>query len=309
MGKQQQAAPVWLETQNEAVSLVHTLQQYFRLTKPRIALLIVISTAVGYCYGTESTFSFSIFLHALLGTALMAAGSATLNQWYERGIDGQMRRTRTRPIPAGTIEPNRALLFGVALSILGMFELWIFNNTLTAALGLSTLVAYLFAYTPLKRRGPFCTTIGALPGAMPPLIGFAAASGHLSIEAWVLFGILFLWQFPHFHAIALIYREDYERAGIKMLAVVQPNGKPLTFEILISLLLLFPVTLAPTVLHMAGNVYFVAAFLLDVAFLYFGVQLSRERSTQRARGLLLASVVYVPLLFGFLVFDNPKFPL
>ncbi len=307
MGKEQQAVPQWLETRGEAVTLIQTFQEYFRLTKPRITLLIVISTAVGYCYGTKSSFSFSTFLHALLGTALMAAGAATLNQWYERGIDAQMRRTRKRPIPAGTIQPHCALLFGIALSILGMLELLAFNNPLTAALGLATSVGYLGAYTPLKRRGPICTTIGALPGAVPPLIGFAAASGHLNIEAWVLFGILFLWQFPHFHAIAWIYREDYERAGLKMLAVVQPNGKALTLEILVSLFLLLPVTLAPTLLHMAGNVYFFAAIVLDVVFLYFGVQLSRERVAQRARGLLLASVVYLPLLFGFLVFDNPKF--
>ncbi|MGA8598945.1 MAG: heme o synthase [Bryobacteraceae bacterium] len=307
MGKEQQAASQWLETRDETVTLFQTLQEYFRLTKPRITLLIVISTAVGYCYGTKSSFGFSAFLHALLGTALMAAGAATLNQWYERGIDAQMKRTSKRPIPAGTVQPHSALLFGVALSILGMLELLVFNNALTAGLGLATSVGYLCAYTPLKRRVPICTTIGALPGAVPPLIGFAAASGHLSIEAWVLFGILFFWQFPHFHAIAWIYREDYERAGLKMLAVVQPNGKALTLEILVSLFLLLPVTLAPTLLRMAGNVYFVAAIVLDMAFLYFGVQLSRERIPQRARGLLLASVVYLPLLFGFLVFDSPKF--
>jgi heme o synthase len=309
MGKEQQAAQQWVEAGNEGVTATQTLQEYFRLTKPRITLLVVISTAVGYCYGMKSTFSFLTFVHALLGTALMAAGSATLNQWYERGIDAQMMRTRTRPIPAGTVQPRHALLFGIALSILGVLELWTFNNTLTAALGLLTSVGYLFAYTPLKRRGPICTTVGALPGAMPPLIGFAAASAHLSIEAWVLFGILFLWQFPHFHAIGWIYREDYERAGIKMLAVVQPNGNALTLEILVTLFLLLPVTLAPTFLHMAGRVYFVAAFVLDLTFLYFGVQLSRERNRQRARSLLLASVIYVPLLFAFLVFDNPKFPI
>lgn len=307
VGEEQQAEPQWLETRNKAVTSIQTLREYFRLTKPRIALLIVISTAVGYCYGTTSGFSFLAFLHALLGTALLAAGSATLNQWYERGIDAQMKRTKTRPIPAGTIQPRHALLFGLALSILGVLELWTFNNILAAVLGLLTSVGYLFAYTPLKRRSPICTTVGAIPGAMPPLIGFAAASGHLGIEAWVLFGILFLWQFPHFHAIAWIYRDDYERAGIKMLAVVGPYGNVLTLEILSTLFLLLPVTLAPTFLHMAGRVYFVAAFVLDLAFLYFGLQLSRERNLHRAHRLLLASVVYVPLLFAFLVFDNPRF--
>ena len=308
-GKEHQGAPQWLAARNEAVTVPQILQEYFRLTKPRITLLIVISTAVGYCYGTAAQFSLVAFFHALFGTALMAAGAATLNQWYERDIDASMKRTRIRPIPAGTIQASDALTFGIALSILGALELAIFINVLAAALGILTSVGYLFGYTPLKRIAPICTTVGALPGAIPPLIGFAAARGHLSVEAWVLFSILFLWQFPHFHAIAWIYREEYERAGIKMLAVVRPYGKALTLEILITLILLLPATLAPAFLHMAGKVYFVAAFVLDLAFLYFGVQMFRERNRQRARSLLLASVVYVPLLFMFLVFDNPRFPI
>jgi protoheme IX farnesyltransferase len=256
---EERALPLCSEAQTEAVASIETLRAFLQLTKPRIVLLIAISTAVGYCYGARSGFHFVPFFNAVLGAALMAAGSATLNQWWERGIDAQMKRTKTRPIPAGSVKPNHALIFGVALSILGLLELWAFNNVLTAALGLLTLIGYLFAYTPLKRKNPICTTIGAIPGAMPPLMGFAAASAHLSIEAWVLFCILFLWQFPHFHAIAWLYREDYERAGIKMLAVVRPYGVALTLEILIALVLLVPFTLAPTVMHMAGNVYFGAA--------------------------------------------------
>lgn len=309
VGKEQQGAPQWLAARNEAVTVPQILQEYFRLTKPRITLLIVISTAVGYCYGTAAQFGLVAFFHALFGTALMAAGAATLNQWYERDIDASMKRTRIRPIPARTIQASDALIFGIALSILGALELTIFINVLAAALGILTSVGYLFGYTPLKRIAPICTTVGAIPGAIPPLIGFAAARGHLNVEAWVLFSILFLWQFPHFHAIAWIYREEYERAGIKMLAVVRPYGKALTLEILITLILLLPATLAPAFLHMAGKVYFVAAFVLDLAFLYFGVQMFRERNRQRARSLLLASVVYMPLLFMFLVFDNPRFPI
>jgi protoheme IX farnesyltransferase len=285
----------------------HTLRQYYELIKPRIALLIVISTAVGYCYGVGPYFEFATFLHALVGTALLAAGSATLNQWYERDLDALMIRTQARPIPAGTVTANRALAFGIAVSVLGTVELLTWVNPLAAGLGLFTSVAYLFAYTPLKRIGPICTTVGALPGAMPPLIGFAAASGHLTVEAWVLFAIMFLWQFPHFHAIAWLYREDYERAGIRMLAVVKPRGNALAIEIMVALLLLLPATLAPTFLHMAGKVYFAAAILLNLAFLYFGVQMSREHDRGRARNLLLASVIYVPLLFAFLVIDNPRF--
>ena len=283
------------------------LHEYFRLTKPRITLLIVISTAVGYCYGMASNFNVLTFAHALIGTTLLAAGAATLNQWLERAWDAEMKRTKTRPIPAGTIKSDNAVLFGVVLTTLGVADLWAFCNLLSAGLGLLTSIGYLFAYTPLKRKHPICTTVGAIPGAMPPLIGFAAASAHLGVEAWILFSILFLWQFPHFHAIAWIYREDYERAGVKMLAVARPFGIGLTIEILSALLLLVPVTLAPTLLRMTGQLYFVAALVLDIAFFYFGLQLARERSRRTARALLLASVLYIPILFAFLVFDNSRF--
>jgi protoheme IX farnesyltransferase len=212
-----------------------------------------------------------------------------------------------RPIPAGTITPRQALTFGVAVSVLGVLELLIFVNVLAAALGLLTSLGYLFAYTPLKRKGPICTTIGAFPGAMPPLIGYAAATGHLTVQAWALFAILFLWQFPHFHAIAWLYREEYQRAGIKMLAVVRPFGNALKLEIMAALILLIPATLAPTFLHMAGKVYFAAAIVLNLSFLYFGVQMSRDHSRSAARKLLLASVIYVPILFAFLVIDSPRF--
>jgi len=290
-----------------SLSTTQTLKQYVRLTKPRIALLIVISTAVGYCYGIGSTFHVITFLHALVGTTLLACGAATLNQWWERTWDAQMNRTKNRPIPAGLVTARDALLFGLVLTAVGTAELWIFCNILAAGLGILTSVGYVLAYTPLKRKHPVCTTVGALPGAMPPLIGFAAASSHLGIDAWVLFSILFLWQFPHFHAIAWMYREDYERGGVKMLAVARPFGVGLTIEILSALLLLVPITLAPTLLHMAGHVYFVAAVLLDAVFVYFGWQLARERNRKRARGLLLASVLYLPVLFAFLVFDNLRF--
>ena len=294
---------------SQTLGAIQIAQEYFKLTKPRIALLIVISTAVGYCYGVGSNFNFLAFANALIGTTLLAAGAATLNQWMERTWDAQMKRTKMRPIPAGTVKAEHALLFGVFITVFGVAELWIFCNLLTAALGLLTSIGYLFAYTPLKRKHPVCTTIGAIPGAMPPLIGYAAASSGLGIDAWVLFSILFLWQFPHFHAIAWMYREDYERAGVKMLAVARPFGVGLSIEILSALLLLIPVTLAPTILHMAGQVYFVAALMLDLAFIYFGMQLARERTRTRARSLLLASVLYVPILFTFLVFDNSRFTL
>jgi protoheme IX farnesyltransferase len=303
----QQTTGQWPTSHDQEVLESGAVSGLFQLTKPRIMLLIVISTAVGYCYGILGSFNILVLFHVLLGTALMAGGSATLNQWYERDIDGKMNRTRKRPIPAGSVSAKHALVFGSALSVVGVFELLIFVNPLAAFLGLLTSVGYLCAYTPLKTLSPVCTTVGALPGAMPPLIGFAAARNHLTIEAWVLFAILFLWQFPHFHAIAWIYREDYRRAGIKMLAVVRPHGIGLTLEILAALVLLLPFTLAPTVLHMAGNIYFVTALILDLAFLFFGFQLCVRRTVERARMLLLASVIYVPILFAVLVFDNPRF--
>ena len=299
----------YLDGPLESLSTSQTLRQYFELTKPRIELLIIISTAVGYCYGIASRFNVATFINVLMGTALMAAGSATLNQWYERDIDARMKRTSMRPIPSGAIPATHALVFGLAVSIAGLLQLAFFVNTLAAFLGFLTLAGYLFAYTPLKRLGPICTTVGAFPGAMPPLIGFAAAAGHLTPGAWVLFAILFLWQFPHFHAIAWLYKEQYEQAGIKMLAVVKPNGNGLAAEILLALILLVPATLAPAFLGMAGKMYFVAACILNVGFLYFGLRMSRNRTRQRARSLLLASVLYLPALFAFLVLSDPRLPL
>jgi heme o synthase len=303
------AKAVALDAPIDFLSTRQTLQQYYQLTKPRIELLIIISTAVGYCYGIAPHFSFLTFFNVLCGTALMAAGSATLNQWYERDLDAQMKRTSMRPIPSGAIPARHALIFGLAVSVLGLIQLAVFVNGLAAFLGFLTLAGYLFVYTPLKRKGPICTTVGAFPGAMPPLIGFAAASGHLALRAWVLFAMLFFWQFPHFHAIAWLYKEQYERAGIKMLAVVKPHGHGYAVEILLSLILLIPITLAPTFLHMAGLVYLVVACILNLAFLYFGIQMSRDRTNPRARSLLLASVLYLPALFAALVLNNPKFSL
>jgi heme o synthase len=285
------------------------LREYAELTKPRITLLIVISTAVGYSFGAGLHFSFAVLLNAILGTALMASGAAVLNQWYERDVDSRMTRTRRRPIPSGTIQAGHALYFGIGLSLAGLVDLFLFANGYAAALGFLTSFGYLYVYTPLKRKGPICTTLGAIPGAMPPLIGFAAASHHLAIQAWILFAILFLWQFPHFHAIAWMYREDYKRGDIKMLAVVQPDGKALGRQVLFTLMLLIPATLLPSFFNMAGRVYFLAALILGAAFLWFGTKIYRERTHAAARQLLLASVIYMPLLFAFLVFDNPKYSL
>ncbi len=299
----QDAIP-WAKQSEIAVPAFRIVREYFQLTKPRITLLVVISTLVGYYFGVGPHANILTLFNVLLGTAFMASASATLNQWYERDIDAKMNRTRMRPIPSGAIQPNHALYFGIGLSVLSVIELSFFTNLLTAGICLTTSVGYLFVYTPLKRKGPICTTVGAIPGAMPPLIGCAAARGHLTVEAWILFGILFFWQFPHFHAIARMYSEDYARGGVKMLAVVQPDGKQLRRQIIAALVLLIPLTLAPTLVHMTGTLYFVAALFLGAAFLYFGVQICREYTYARARQLLLASVIYIPLLFGSLVVDK-----
>jgi len=243
-------------------------------------------------------------LHTLLGTALIASGTAALNQWYEREADAHMRRTQTRPLPSGRLTPRRALLFGIAISLAGFAELWFGANPLTALLGLFTLLTYLCVYTPLKQRSPHSTTVGAIPGAMPPLIGFAGAAGHLTLEAWVLFGILFLWQFPHFYSIAWMYREDYERAGIRMLPVVEPDGLSTARQIVLWLLVLLPISLLPRFLGGEGNFYLVGAIALGLFFLYSGVRVAMDRTRQRARSVLLASVVYLPLLYCLMVIDR-----
>src|SRR5215472_2509385 len=199
------------------------MKDYIELTKPRITWLILMSTAVGYFFGANGAWKIWQILHTILGTALIASGTAALNQWYEREADRKMRRTSDRPLPSGRLLAPRALAFGAALSVAGFVELWLGVNLLSALIGAFTLASYLFLYTPMKQRTWWSTTVGAIPGAMPPMIGFAAAAGTLTRESWVLFAILFLWQFPHFYSIAWMYKKDYARAGIRMLPVVEPD--------------------------------------------------------------------------------------
>ena len=282
------------------------MRDYIELTKPRVTWLILMSTAVGFYFGVHGAWSLAVLLHALLGTALIASGTFTLNQWYEREADAKMHRTRMRPLPTGRVTPRQAFVFGVLLSVVGFVELWLGANLLTAGLGLFTLLSYLLAYTPLKQRSKHSTTVGAVPGAMPPLIGFAASAGVLTPEAWVLFAILFFWQFPHFYSIAWMYREDYERAGIRMLPVVEPDGESTARQILIYSLVLIPVSLAPSFLAMSGRLYLVGALLLGASFVWAGIRVARERTTLRARGVLLASVMYLPLLYCLMLLDGPR---
>jgi len=285
------------------------VQNYLDLTKPRITWLILMSTAIGYYFGLGRTggFSFRTLFHTVLGTGLVASGTAALNQWYEREADLKMRRTEKRPIPSGRVTPPRALWFGIALAVAGAAELALGVNWLSSALCALTLLMYLFLYTPLKQKTWWSTTVGAIPGAMPPLIGFAAARGHLTAEAWSLYAILFLWQFPHFYAIAWMYRDDYSRAGIRMLPVVEPDGESTARQMLYFCLALIPISLLPNWLGMTGAIYLAGALVMGVAFLVITARVLSRRSILEARRVLLASVVYLPMLYGLMLLDPPRF--
>ena len=279
---------------------------YFALTKPRITWLILMTTGVGYYFGARGvSIAWLSLFHTILGTALIASGTAALNQVWEREADAKMRRTQARPLPAGRLSPRSAVIFAVAISALGFFELTFGVNFLAGAIGLFTLLSYLFVYTPLKSRSFHSTTIGAVPGAMPPLIGYAAAHGTVTPEAWILFLILFLWQFPHFYAIAWMYREDYQRAGIRMLPVIDGDGEATAWHILFFAGVLIPVSLLPKFWMMAGNMYAVGAVVFGALFFYSSVRAALSRTRQSARQVLLASVLYLPALLVLMMLDRP----
>lgn len=277
---------------------------YLELAKPEVTSLIVVTTAIGFVLGSPGPVPFLLLLHTLVGTLLVAAGTGALNQFWERHTDALMRRTARRPIPSGRLSAAPALAFGAGCVVGGTAYLALAANILAAGLAFATFVTYLFVYTPLKRRTTACTTVGAFPGAVPPLIGWAAASGSLGPGAWILYAVLFLWQFPHFMAIAWMYREDYGRAGIVMLPVVEPDGLRTSRQILAASAILIPVSVLPYVAGLAGGWYVVGAIVLGAAFLYFGVRLVRLRTVAAARRLLLASVIYLPLLGAVLLLDK-----
>ena len=280
------------------------MKDYLALTKPRITWLILMSTGIGYFFGARNGWHWVSLIHAMLGTALIASGTAALNQWLERDADGKMHRTQMRPLPDGRLGARQAFWFGAAISTAGFLELALFVNLLTGLLGLFTLASYLFVYTPLKQRSHHATTIGAIPGAMPPLIGYAAAHGSLTAEAWILFAILFLWQFPHFYAIAWMYREDYERAGIRMLPVVEPDGQSTARQMVLYALVLIPISLVPKFLSMTGNLYLFGALAIGLLFAYTALRVNLDRTRVRARRVLLSSVIYLPVLYGLMLLDR-----
>lgn len=289
---------------NESLMLRERIAAYIELTKPRITLLIVLVAAAGFSLGARGSFDYSKFTHALLGIALLCSGVATLNQYMERDLDRLMRRTAARPLPSGRLTPQQAFIFGILLTTLAEAYLALFVNPLTALLGLTVIVGYVLCYTPLKTRTSLSTAIGALPGAMPPLMGWTAATNQINLEAWVLFAILFLWQFPHFLAIAWMYREDYARAGIGMLPVVDVKGRVTGQQIILYTLLLIPVSLLPVALGISGTIYFYGALLFGALFLWSSVRVSLSATRQDARRLLLTSVLYLPALFLLMVVNR-----
>ena len=273
---------------------------YFALTKPEVNFLIVITTFAVFYLGCPLAFHDFPFLrsiNAVLGTLFVASGTGALNQYVERRFDAQMRRTARRPLAAGRLKPAAVLWFGIALSVLGTVYLGAAVNLLASLLALSTLLSYLFLYTPLKRKSPLCTLVGAISGAMPPLIGWAAASGRLSFGAWILYAMMFLWQFPHFMSIAWMYREDYARAGYLVLPDDERARERLVdWQTLLPLVLLVPVTLLPVLSNKASIAYSIGAVLLGAGFLYYGARFAFRKSNYSARQLLAASITYLPSL-------------
>lgn len=277
---------------------------YVALAKPRLNGLVVASAVAGYAMAGGDTSDVVRLCCTMAGTGLVAGGASAFNQLLERDSDGLMRRTRLRPLPDGRLQPSDALIFGSALSILGLAILAIGVNMLSAAVALATLASYAVIYTPLKRRTSFATVIGAIPGALPPVIGWAAGRGGLSQGAWVLFGIVFLWQLPHFLAIAWIYREDYARAGLPMLPVIEPDGRSTARQAVVYSAALLPLAMAPTLLGMTGTAYFIGAFALTVALLTLAVRFAGSRSTPAARQLFYGSILYLPLLWILMIADR-----
>ncbi|MBI3847435.1 MAG: protoheme IX farnesyltransferase [Planctomycetes bacterium] len=274
------------------------------LVKIRLTLLVLATTVVGYYLGATGPVAWGHVLVTFVGTGLLAGGAATLNQWMERDFDADMRRTEARPIPAGRVGARAALAFGLGISATGILMLAALVNVLTAAIGVATLALYLFAYTPLKRRTPWCTLVGAVPGALPPVMGWTAIRGELSIEAAILFAILFVWQMPHFLAIAMIHRDDYARAGFPMLTVDDPDGATTARHIAAYCIALVPLSLAPSLMGLSGSVYFVGALALGIAYLGLGIVVAVRRTPLAARGLFIASLVYLPILLGLMTADK-----
>jgi protoheme IX farnesyltransferase len=279
---------------------------YSDLFKARLTFLVLLTTLVGFYLGFRGAVDYLLMFHTLLGTALVASGASALNQYLEREYDAKMRRTQDRPLPSGRMQPATVLWIGSATAALGLVYLGMAVNLTTTLLGAASLLSYLFIYTPLKRVTWLNTAIGAVPGALPPLMGWTAARGHLSSEGWTLFAILAFWQLPHFLAIAWMYRDDYARAGFKMLPIIDPQGRRTGRQAVSHTLGLLPVSLSPFLFHITGPIYLFGALVLGLVFLWFAVQFARQLTLARARQLFYFSILYLPLLLGVMVLDKVR---
>jgi heme o synthase len=286
------------------LTLASRAHAYVALTKPDVSFLVLMTTAAGYYMGVRGPVDWLHLIHTVFATMLIAAGTAALNHYIERDSDRYMRRTAARPLPSGVLQPGEALWFGMVLSVAGALDLYFTAGLLAAGLGVATCLSYLLAYTPLKKRTVWATFVGAFPGAIPPMIGWVAATGSLDRGAWLLFGILFFWQFPHFHAIAWMYREDYARAGILMLPVVDPQGTRTFRQIILTAAALVGVSLLPAILGLAGVVYFFGALVLSVALLQVCLWAATAKTNVRAKWLMHATVMHIPVLLGLMIYDK-----
>jgi heme o synthase len=287
-----------------AAQPAHGPSDFVTLAKPRLNLLVVFTTAAGLYLASPNGVELSVLVHTLVGTALIAGGAAALNQVWERDTDALMRRTRTRPVASSRLLPSHGVWFGLALSTAGLIELAVGVNLLSAGVAVLTLSSYVLVYTPLKRRTSLATLVGAVPGALPPVIGWVAATGSLTLPALVLFGISFFWQMPHFLAIAWFYREEYAAAGIPLLSVLEPDGRRTGQQALLYSAALWPVSLLPPLVGLAGPVYLTVATVLGLTLIALSASFARDRTTVTARRLFLFSITYLPLLWGTLVADR-----
>ena len=287
-----------------AAPAVHRAGDFLALTKPRLNSLVVVTAGIGYYLGAAGNLELSRLLEAVIGIALVAGGAAGLNQIYERDTDSLMFRTRTRPIAAHRVAPNEALAFSLTLIVAGLAILAARSNLLAAFLALLTVVSYNVIYTPMKRRSQLATLVGAVPGALPPMIGWVAARGALTVEAWALFAIVFVWQIPHFMAIAWLYRADFGRAGFPLLPVVEPTGRSTARQAVLFSLVLVPLSLTPYFLGMSGAAYAVGATAGSVGLLSLAIWFAVNRTDDRARMLFLGSITYLPVLWGMLILDR-----
>lgn len=293
----------------ESISVTPTAERswiavFCDLIKVRLTFLVLLTTAVGFYLASRGSVDLLQMFHTMLGTALLASGASALNQLLERQHDARMHRTESRPLPSGKLQPHTVLIFGALCSVVGMIYLAVAVNLLTSLLGMLTLGSYVFVYTPLKRVTSLNTAIGAIPGALPPLMGWTAVRDEITPEGWALFAILFFWQLPHFLAIAWIYRDEYARAGYVMLPIVDPDGYRTSRQAVSHTLGLLPISLVPFLFRMVGPVYLVGALILGIGFLWCAIRFARELSIPRARQLFFASIVYLPLLLVLMVLDK-----